>query len=74
VKGLEFRALHFAGCEYLKKFRHQRRLAYMAATRAKTSLSIYYSGRLPGYFQGAIAQMNPATQLPDLSDIFGGAQ
>jgi len=72
VKGLEFRAVHMAGCEHLRHFPHQRNLAYMAATRAKTSLSIYYSGSLPGYVQGALAKLKPDPDLPKISDVFGG--
>ncbi|KAF0221906.1 MAG: hypothetical protein FD174_237 [Geobacteraceae bacterium] len=72
MKGLEFRALHLVGCEYLKKFQHQRNMAYTAVTRAKTSLSIYHSDTLPGYFQGALNSLLPLPDLPKLEDVFKG--
>ncbi len=44
AKGLEFRALHLAGCDELKSsfFKNNRRLTFTAVTRAKTSLSVYH--------------------------------
>lgn len=70
AKGLEFRAAHLAGSEGLLKFRErQRKMAYTAVTRAKTSLSIYDSGKLPSYVEGALAAIAPRTK-PKLDDLF----
>jgi superfamily I DNA/RNA helicase len=71
AKGLEFRALHLASFESIKKFRKQRFLAYMASTRVKTSLSVYYTGNLPGYFEQADANMKRPPRTPKLTDVFG---
>jgi superfamily I DNA/RNA helicase len=72
AKGLEFRALHIAGCEAFSKFPgNQRNLLYTAVTRAKTSLSLYYAGTIPGFLEQAIADMQPIKDLPDPKDVFG---
>ena len=72
AKSLEFRALHIAGCESLKKFPLQRNMAFTAVTRAKTSLSIYYSEDIPGFFEKALNVLQPIPDLPELTDVFGG--
>jgi superfamily I DNA/RNA helicase len=72
AKGLEFRALHLAGCDGFKKFPNQRNLVYTAVTRAKTSLSIYHCGKIPAFLEQAIADMQPIKDLPDPKDLFGG--
>ncbi|TET35475.1 MAG: RNA helicase [Planctomycetota bacterium] len=72
AKGLEFRALHIAGSEYIKRFSNQRNMAFTAVTRAKTSLSIYYSDNLPGYLEQALINLNPLPDLPKVNDAFGG--
>ncbi len=72
AKGLEFRALHIAGCDGFKKFGNQRNLVYTAVTRAKTSLSIYHSGKIPAFLEQALADMEPIKDLPDPKDLFGG--
>ena len=72
AKGLEFRALHIAGCDGFKKFGNQRNLVYTAVTRAKTSLSIYHSGKIPAFLEQALADMEPLKDLPDPKDLFGG--
>jgi superfamily I DNA/RNA helicase len=71
IKGLEVRSLHMAACNSLKKFPHNRNMAYTAVTRAKTSLSLYYDDDIHGYLEAALANLNPAPDLPDLMDIFG---
>lgn len=71
AKGLEFRTLHLASFEFIKKFRKQRWLSFMATTRVKTSLSVYYTGNLPGYFEQADANMKRPPELPDLNSVFG---
>lgn len=72
VKGLESRAVHIAGCEFLKRFPHNRNMAFTAVTRAKTSLSLYYSSVLPGYLEQAIQLLQPLPDLPEMKDVFGG--
>ncbi len=69
-KGLEFRALHIAGFDYIKRFDKQRNLCYTAITRAKTSLSIYYTKGLPGFFEQANSNMNRPQNLPKIEDLF----
>jgi superfamily I DNA and RNA helicase len=71
AKGLEFRGLHIAGGEFLKKFEYQRNMAFTAVTRAKTSLSLYYSDDLPGYLEQALDSLEPPPSLPELIDVFG---
>jgi len=71
AKGLEFRAVHLAGCEKLKKFfGRQRNMAFTAVTRAKTSLSIYYTDSLPGFFEQALCVLEPPPPLPKAADVF----
>jgi len=72
AKGLEFRALHMAGCDLLKGFGHNRNMAFTAVTRAKTSLSVYYSRDLHGYFEAALKALDPLPDLPDLDSVFRG--
>jgi hypothetical protein len=43
----------------------------MAVTRCKTTLSIYYSDDLPGYFERALTHLEPAPDLPKIKDLFG---
>jgi superfamily I DNA/RNA helicase len=71
AKGVEFRGLHLAGCDALKRFRLQRNISYMAVTRCKTTLSIYYSNELPGYFEKALGAVDPVPSLPKIKDVFG---
>jgi superfamily I DNA/RNA helicase len=73
AKGLEFRALHIAGCTGFARFpSNKRNLVYTAVTRAKTSLSLYYSGPILAFLEQALANMEPIKDLPDLKDLFGG--
>jgi superfamily I DNA/RNA helicase len=71
AKGLEFRALHFAACETLRKFGPNRHMAFTGVTRAKTSLSLYYSADLLPYLEGAIAALFPRKNLPNIAEAFG---
>jgi superfamily I DNA/RNA helicase len=71
AKSLEFRGLHIAGCEFLKKFPLQRNMAFTAVTRAKTSLSLYYSDEIPGYLEQALNTLQPLPDLPNLKEVFG---
>jgi superfamily I DNA/RNA helicase len=71
-KGWEFRAVHIGGCESLYKMGPtQKRLAYTGVLRAKTSVNVYYTGKIPGYLESAIASINPPPAEPELSDLFG---
>jgi superfamily I DNA and RNA helicase len=72
AKGLEFRTVHVPSCEYAKRFQHQRNLLYTAITRAKTSLTLYHCGPIPGYLESAWAKLNPAANPPDIKQLFGG--
>jgi len=74
AKGLEYRAVHLANGEGLKKFPNSRNLAFTAVTRAKTSLSIHHTRALPPFLQGAIAKIQPLPQVPRVQDVFGRRQ
>ena len=63
AKGLEFRAVHFAGAELcVSAGSGQKRLAYTAVTRAKTALSVYHDGHLPNYLDSAVQQFRPVPE------------
>lgn len=71
AKGLEFRALHIAGLEYVRNCGgQQKKLAFTAITRAKTRLDLYHHGALPPYLSGAIDQLKPVAKPPSLKDAF----
>jgi DNA helicase IV len=70
AKGLEFRVVHVLACETLKRFRLQRNITFTAVTRAKTSLTMYYSGDIAGYLEGALASIDPEPELPEIPDVF----
>jgi superfamily I DNA/RNA helicase len=71
AKGLEFRAVHIVGGHCLPSFRDkQKRMAYTAITRAKTSLAIYCTEPIPGYLEQAIYAANTVPELPQLGDVF----
>jgi superfamily I DNA/RNA helicase len=70
AKGLEFRALHVAGCDKLGDWPNNLNLTYTAVTRAKTSLSLYYAGRIEGYLKQALQGLEPAPDLPAIADVF----
>lgn len=71
AKGLEFRAVHLAGCEALYKMGPtQKRLAYTSVLRGKTAAAIYYSGSVPGYLQSAVAKLEPPKPDPSLAALF----
>ena len=72
AKGLEFRTMHIINAEKITVFRErQRNVAYMAVTRAKTSLYIYHTNNLPGYLEQGLAEIQPIPQLPPIDDVFG---
>ena len=73
AKGVEFRALHIAGANFISKFRaQQRNLMYTGVTRAKTSLSVHHSANLPGYVENALSSVEPTKAPPNLADLFKG--
>lgn len=74
AKGLEFRALHLAGCDELRSFGNNRRMAFTAVTRAKTTLSVYHNSNLHPYFDAAIRSLEPAPRKPSMDEVFGGRQ
>lgn len=70
-KGWEFRAVHIGGCEALYRMgATQKRLAYTGILRARTSVSIYYTGSVPGYLDSAVALLSPPPDDTELSDLF----
>lgn len=74
AKGLEFRALHLAGCEELKRFDRNRHVIFTAVTRAKTVLSVYHCDDLHGYFDAALQSLKPEVLPPTLDKVFGASQ
>ncbi|MEK7992988.1 MAG: ATP-binding domain-containing protein [Planctomycetota bacterium] len=73
AKGLEFRTVHLVGAEGFPAFRDkQKRMAYTAITRAKTSLNLYSVDPLPGYLAQAVYDANPQPDPPDLDAVFRG--
>lgn len=71
-KGLEFRAVHIMACETFWKFpRTNRNLTFTGVTRAKTSLSLYYSDELYAYLESALAGLSPRQDRPKISEAFG---
>ena len=72
AKGLEFRAAHILETESLKKSPLNRNIAYMAVTRAKTSLSIYHSKPIPAYLDSALSVIRGPVKPARLEELFGG--
>ncbi|HYW39116.1 MAG TPA: ATP-binding domain-containing protein [Terriglobales bacterium] len=72
AQGVEFRTVHIAGADKLKKLDQERNVTFTAVTRAKTNLSIYYTGSLRGYFEQALQAAQPPKAPAKLSDVFGG--
>ena len=71
AKGLEFRAVHILAAEKLKRFPTQKNLTYTAVTRTKTSLSVYHSDGLSGYFEkGLVACQLAKPSIPSLDELF----
>lgn len=71
IKGLEFRAIHLGLMQHLYKLgENQKRIAYTAVTRAKTTVSIYFAGKLPGYLEQAQVAIEPPKPKPPLADLF----
>lgn len=77
AKGLEFQALHLAGCDEMKTsfFKNNRRMTFTAVTRVKTALSVYHCDDLYGYFDAALRSLDTTPILPPtLDDVFGGSR
>ena len=70
TKGMEFRACHFFESNRIKSFPSQRNMAFTACTRAKTSLTVYHSSPLPGYFDNALESLKPPRSKPGLDGLF----
>ena len=70
-EGVEFRTVHLAYAESLKDFSYGRNIAFTAVTRAKTSLSIYHIGPIPGYLRQAFTELQPLPKLPTVKDLLG---
>lgn len=72
AKGLEFRAVHIAGLDFLSNTgAAQRRLMFTAVTRAKTALSTYYENKVPGYLESALRPFENDKKPISMSRIFG---
>ncbi len=70
AKGLEFRAVHLVAVEDIEGRNLARELAYTAVTRAKTSLTLHYSGTLPGFIAAALASLQAKAPPRDLGALF----
>lgn len=70
AKGLEFRAVHILGTDYISRFSRQRFIAYTGVTRAKTSLAIYYDQRIPGYLEDAVNASIGRPNRPSVGSLF----
>lgn len=72
AKGLEFRAVHLAGMDHVSKTGPaQRRLCFTGVTRAKTALTVYHEGTLPGYLDAALRAVSPTPSPITKSRLFG---
>ncbi len=71
IKGLEFRTIHLGLMQYLHRLGpNQKRIAFTAITRAKTTVSIYFTGKIPGYLEQAQAKIEPPKPRPTLAELF----
>jgi len=72
AKGLEFRAVHIGGCESLSRAgqKNQKRLAFTATTRAKTSLCFYWTGSVPPYLTDAIQRADDEVKDVTFGSLF----
>lgn len=72
AQGVEFRTVHIAGADEIERLHQHRNAIFTAVTRAKTSLSVYHSSTLPGYFEQALQTAQPAKPPAKLQDVFRG--
>ncbi|CAM6528777.1 MULTISPECIES: ATP-binding domain-containing protein [Enterobacteriaceae] len=71
AKGLEYQAVHFAAAETVRTCgSNQKRVAFTGVTRAKSSLSVYHDGQLPGYLNAALDPYRDQTDQTDWTSIF----
>lgn len=71
IKGLEFRTIHLGLMQHLHKLKeNQKRIAYTAITRGKTTVSAYFTGKIPGYLEQAQVAVEPPKPKPPLEDLF----
>ena len=69
-KGLEYRCAHIVLADELSVFNeHERRVVFMAVTRAKTILDIYHQKPLHAFFASALAKPNEDKVL--IKNLFG---
>ncbi|MDF3822246.1 ATP-binding domain-containing protein [Leptospira sp. 96542] len=69
-KGLEFRCVHLVAADMVAQFHeYERRLAFTAVTRAKTSLVIYHEDELHAFFAAALAK--PPKEKIKTAMLFG---
>lgn len=72
AKGLEFRALHIAGLDFLARMGGaQKRLIYTGITRGKTALTMYWNTTIPGYLESAIQSASPPKASVTKKQLFG---
>jgi hypothetical protein len=73
IKGLEFRTIHLALMQHVYRLgKNQKRISYTAITRGKTTVSIYFTGAIPGYLEQAQVTVEPPRPRPSLEDLFPG--
>ncbi len=70
TKGMEFRACHVLGLNFIKNFRAQKNMAFTSTTRPKTSLRLYYNNNIPGYLEKGIFSIEPKPPLPGIEELF----
>lgn len=71
AKGWEFVAVHIGACETLPRMGPiQKRLIYTGILRAKTSVHLYCSGRVPGYLDSALGRLSPPVGDPPFDSLF----
>jgi superfamily I DNA/RNA helicase len=72
AKGLEFRAVHIAGLDFLHRMGGvQKRLIYTGVTRAKSALTLYWDHSIPGYLEMALQPFLPAKTAISKQNLFG---
>lgn len=72
AKGLEFRALHIGGLDFLARMGGaQKRLIYTGITRCKTALTMYWNTTVPGYLESAIQGASPPKASVTKKQLFG---
>lgn len=72
AKGLEFRALHIAGLDYLERTGNlHKRLIFTGVTRAKTALTLYWHEEIPGYVESACRQFVTERKAVGTDQLFG---